>query len=131
MQLSLWHETAGNGRRPLLVGLHTWSFDRFNQVEEMLPMAQELGWNLLLPEFRAEPEAIQNGAQACGSIYAVQDILDAVEHVLANYEINKDRIYLLEEAGRPHGTLNVCVLSIGLESSRGVLPYYRPFQMVL
>ena len=106
MQPSLWHEAAGNGPRPLLVGLHTWSFDRFNQVEEMLPMAQELGWNLLLPEFRGPNlESNPNGAQACGSIYARQDILDAVKHVLANYEINKDRIYLLGGSGGGHMAL--------------------------
>ena len=28
------------GARPLLVGLHTWSFDRFNQVSAMLPFAK-------------------------------------------------------------------------------------------
>jgi len=106
MQPSLFHKTVSNGRRPLLVGLHTWSADRFNQEKNMLPFAEELGWNLLLPEFRG-PNLCSNpiGAEACGSILAKQDIIDAVEYVLANYEIDEKSIYLLGGSGGGHMAL--------------------------
>ena len=55
MQPSLLYKSASKNR-PLLVGLHTWSFDRSNQIKNMLPFAQKWGFHLLLPEFRgAEP----------------------------------------------------------------------------
>ncbi len=106
MQPSLFHKATGNGKRPLLVGLHTWSADRFNQQKNMLPLAEELGWNLLLPEFRG-PNLCSNpiGKEACGSVLAKQDIVDAVEYVLANHEIDDKNIYLLGGSGGGHMAL--------------------------
>ena len=62
MQPSLFY-FAGEGK-PLVIGLHTWSFDRYNQVEAMLPYAEKYGWNLLLPDFRGKNKA-ENSSQAC------------------------------------------------------------------
>ena len=52
MQPSLYRKSPSEGKRPLLVGLHTWSYDRFNQVNDLLPVAEEYDFNLILPEFR-------------------------------------------------------------------------------
>ena len=54
MQPSLFYKSETNEKRPLLVGLHTWSHDRFNQINNMLPYAQKYDFNLLLPEFRGD-----------------------------------------------------------------------------
>jgi len=93
---------------PLLVGLHTWSACRDNQVDTMLPYAQQLGWSLLLPEFRGAnlPEN-PRAEQACGSRLAKQDIVDAVEQVCAEHveSIDSDRIYLLGGSGGGHMAL--------------------------
>ncbi len=40
-------DCPANAAAPLLVGLHTWSFDRFNQVDKMLPLCRERGWAAL------------------------------------------------------------------------------------
>lgn len=63
-----------------MVGLHTWSYNRFNQLSAMLPLCRERGWALLLPEFRG-PNLKNNPRvrQACASEVARRDILDAVE----------------------------------------------------
>ena len=50
LQPSLFYH-ASKPNQPLLVGLHTWSFDRFNQIKNMLPFAEENDFNLLLPDF--------------------------------------------------------------------------------
>lgn len=73
-QPSLFYQTKGT-KRPLLIDLHTWSYDRFNQVENMLPYAKKYAFNLLLPEFRG-PNTMGNPhyLKACGSKYAVQDM---------------------------------------------------------
>ena len=57
MQPSLFYKSP-NANRPLLVGLHTWSYDRFNQIENMLPFAEKNDFNQLLPEFllKGSPE---------------------------------------------------------------------------
>ena len=97
---------ASEKNRPLLVGLHTWSFNRFNQVENILPYAQKYDFNLLLPEFRGTNLASNpNCVKACGSKYAVQDIFDAIEYVKANYETDEKNIFLLGASGGGHMSL--------------------------
>ena len=39
LQPSLFYRAKESGR-PLLVGLHTWSHNRFNQIKNMLPYAE-------------------------------------------------------------------------------------------
>jgi dipeptidyl aminopeptidase/acylaminoacyl peptidase len=91
---------------PLVVGLHTWSYDRFNQVGQMLPLCRKRGWALLLPEFRG-PNLSSNprAQQACGSSHARQDILDAMDTVTETYSIDTEKIFLLGGSGGGHMAL--------------------------
>ena len=95
-EVSLLYKADGSSPRPLIVGLHTWSMDRFNQVDNLLPIAKELNWHLLLPEFRG-PNLITNlrGKEACGSTLAKQDIIDAVDYAIQNYPVDSDKAYLM------------------------------------
>lgn len=98
---------SGQGK-PLLVGLHTWSFNRKNQVSNMLPYAEKYGWNLLLPEFRGANKASNpNCREACGSPLAVQDVFDAIEYVSEKYKIDRTKIFLLGASGGGHMALMV------------------------
>jgi dipeptidyl aminopeptidase/acylaminoacyl peptidase len=91
---------------PLVVGLHTWSYDRNNQVEGMLPLCKERGWALVLPEFRgASLDSNPRARQAGGSPVAVQDVLDAVAAVSASYAVQKDAVFLLGGSGGGHMSL--------------------------
>jgi dipeptidyl aminopeptidase/acylaminoacyl peptidase len=91
---------------PLVVGLHSWSFGRDNQVEYMLPFCVERGWALLLPEFRgANHSSNPRASQACGSRLARQDIVDAVNYILENYPINPEKLLLLGGSGGGHMAL--------------------------
>ena len=80
LQPSLYRKSPSAEKRPLLVGLHTWSVDRFNQVNDLLPLAEERDFNLILPEFRG-PNLTTNprATDACASELAMRDIRDAVE----------------------------------------------------
>jgi dipeptidyl aminopeptidase/acylaminoacyl peptidase len=93
-------------RPPLLVGLHTWSCDLYNQVDAMLPMCRERGWALLLPEFRG-PNLASNprARQACASALAKQDIIDVVDVTLGEYALDADRVFLLGGSGGGHMAL--------------------------
>ena len=91
---------AKEKNRPLIVGLHTWSYNRFNQIENMLPLAEKLSFNLLLPEFRGSNlESNPDCKKACGSEAAKQDIKDAIDYVLEEYKIDKENIFLLGLSG--------------------------------
>ena len=106
MQPSLFYKSETNEKRPLLVGLHTWSHDRFNQINNMLPYAQKYDFNLLLPEFRGDNlKTNPICTQACGSNYAKQDIKDAIDYVIANENVDSENIFLLGLSGGGHMSL--------------------------
>lgn len=106
MQPSLFFKAEGEEPRPLLVGLHTWSHDRFNQINNMLPYAEKYNFHLLLPEFRGNnlqtnPEC----TKACGSLLAKKDIEEAVLHIKGNYAVDAENIFLLGQSGGGHMAL--------------------------
>lgn len=103
MQPSLFYRADGAEKRPLLVGLHTWSADRFNQIHNMLPYAEMYHFHLLLPEFRG-PNKTTNPicTFACGSDHAKQDIIDAIEYCVAEGCVDTDNIFLLGASGGGH-----------------------------
>ena len=103
---SLFYKSKSKEKRPLLVGLHTWSYDRFNQIENMLPFAEKHDFNLLLPEFRGSNLSTNpNCTLACGSEFAKQDVKDAIDYVVANENIDADNIFLLGLSGGGHMAL--------------------------
>ena len=108
MQPSLFYR-ASRENRPLLVGLHTWSYDRFNQITNMLPYAEKYDFNLLLPEFRGDNlKTNANCTFACGSDYAKQDIKDAIDYVIKEENIDDENIFLLGQSGGGHMALLMC-----------------------
>lgn len=106
IQPSLFYQAVSEEKRPLLVGLHTWSYDRFNQIKVMLPYAEKYNFHLLLPEFRGNNlKTNPNCVYACGSEYAKQDIKDAIDHVIEAANVDTDNIFLLGCSGGGHMSL--------------------------
>lgn len=106
MQPSLFFKSPSKEKRPLLVGLHTWSYNRFNQIDNMLPVAEQYDFNLLLPEFRGSNLAGNpHCREACGSVYARQDIKDAIDYLVAAGEVDESNIFLLGLSGGGHMAL--------------------------
>lgn len=104
-QPSLFFRAKGK-KRPLLVGLHTWSGDRFNQMGKLVPLAEKNDWNLLLPEFRgANLKENPDCRNACGSNKAKQDILDAIWLIKQSGDIDEENILLLGASGGGHMAL--------------------------
>lgn len=91
---------------PLVVGLHTWSYDRFNQWEHMTPLCRERGWSLLLPEFRGPNlESNPRARQACASQLALQDVFDALSLVRQQHGFDREALFLLGGSGGGHMAL--------------------------
>ena len=103
VQPSLYYRAECEVKRPLLVGLHTWGADRFNQIRNMVPYAEKYNFHLLLPEFRGPNKAANpNCRQACGSELAKQDIIDAIEYCIAEGCVDQDNVFLLGASGGGH-----------------------------
>ena len=103
---SLFYKSSSAEKRPLLVGLHTWSYNRFNQIDNMLPFAEKYDFNLLLPDFRGNnTTGNKNCTYACGSEYAKQDIKDAIDYVIANENVDAENVFLLGLSGGGHMAL--------------------------
>ncbi len=101
-QPAAFYDSAAPGRRPLLVALHTWSYD-FDQ-EMNIPYARWCiahDWVLIAPGFRGpncRPEA-------AGSDLAVQDVLDAAAWAAGHAPVDRRRIYLVGVSGGGHMAL--------------------------
>ncbi|MCZ6671788.1 MAG: prolyl oligopeptidase family serine peptidase [Verrucomicrobia bacterium] len=91
------------GKRPLLVALHTWSSDFQQEGGQPLfgDWCIQNDWFMIHPNFRGKNRT----PKALGSDLAVADIVSAVEYMKANYPIDEDRIYLCGVSGGGHMSL--------------------------
>lgn len=93
--------SPADGKRPLCVLLHSWSAG----VEQSRPSreaeATRRGWICLLPHFRGPNKT----PDACGSMKAQQDILDAIAWTKQRYPIDEKKIYLMGVSGGGHMTM--------------------------
>ncbi|MDD5676812.1 MAG: prolyl oligopeptidase family serine peptidase [Kiritimatiellae bacterium] len=82
---------------PLLVQLHTWS-GNYTQCDAY---PRDKKWGMIAPDFRGP----NNRPEACASLLAIQDVLDAVEYAKKNARIDESRIYLSGWSGGGHMAL--------------------------
>ena len=88
--------------RPLVVCLHTWSFNCENaDCSDYLALAQKYAWNMIFPDFRGPNWT----PQACGSDAVVSDVADAVAYMKRAALVDNDRIYLMGGSGGGHCSL--------------------------
>ena len=102
-QPAMWFAPSSSEKRPLLVGLHTWSSTYASAGGDALYaewcLAQ--GWAFLHPHFRGAnmtPEAM-------GSERAVQDIVEAVAWAKQQTTVDESRVYLVGVSGGGHMSL--------------------------
>jgi len=94
-------DTATTRKTPLFVFLHSWSSDYTQDNSKWLKACAERGWIWLHPNFRG----INQSPQACGSRFARQDILDAIDHACSLWQVDRQRIYLAGVSGGGHMSL--------------------------
>lgn len=91
-------EHASSDATPLFVFLHSWSSDYQQDNGKWLQQAVQRGWIYLHPDFRG----INHSAKACGSPFARQDILDAIDAISRMYRVDTSRVYLAGVSGGGH-----------------------------
>jgi len=80
---------------PLFVLLHTWGGNYRQQVGAE-SVARTRGWLVALPHFRGPN---RSNVEACGSIAAQHDIIDAVNAVKQIYRVDEAHVYLAGASG--------------------------------
>jgi dienelactone hydrolase len=95
-QPALWLPPAGDGPRPLLVVLHSWSTGYENIAG--VPFArwgQQRGWAVVQPDYRGPFDR----PQATGSDLAVQDVLDAIDFASRDEGVDPERVFVVGFSG--------------------------------
>lgn len=102
-QPAMWFSPVSTGKKPLLVGLHTWSSTYASAGGDAIYaewcIAQ--GWAFVHPHFRGPnmtPEAM-------GSERAVLDIVEAVAWAKQQTVVDESRVYLVGVSGGGHMSL--------------------------
>ena len=86
-------------KRPLVVALHTWSFDYKGGAPYAAP-AIKCDFHVIAPDFRGRNNA--KNFDSMGSDAAVSDIVSAVEWMKENAKVDEERIYLVGGSGGGH-----------------------------
>jgi len=100
-QPALFYAPQTGGKKPLLVALHTWSYDYRQAEPDYARWCIQNGWCFIHPNFRGPNRT----PQALGSELAVQDIVSAVQHVEKTCRVDTNRIYLVGVSGGGHAAL--------------------------
>ncbi len=87
--------------RPIVVSLHSWSFDLEQRWPALERMVADRGWLYLFPDFRGRNDNIE----ACASDVARQDVIDVLDWVIAHYPVDSERVYVTGVSGGGFMTL--------------------------
>lgn len=101
MQPAMFRRAVSQGPRPLVVALHTWSYDHSGHYDIYCAAAEKWDYHLIFPKFRG-PNWLPAG---CGSDMVVSDLEDAVAFMKEECDVDPDRIYLVGGSGGGHCSL--------------------------
>lgn len=94
-------EQARRKPTPVLVYLHSWSSDYRQDNSAWHQEAVKRGWIYLHPNFRG----VNRQPEACGSQFARQDVVDALDAIQGRFQVDKRRVYLAGASGGGHMAL--------------------------
>ena len=100
VQKAYFYATRSPRRRPLVVSLHTWSYD-WQQPDSLAGLARRLDWNVIHPNFRGPNRSVE----ACLSRKALADIDDAIDFAVAHARVDTENIFVAGVSGGGYATL--------------------------
>jgi dipeptidyl aminopeptidase/acylaminoacyl peptidase len=95
--------TPEQGAKGILVNVHSWSGDLNQRAPILEEGANRLNLICIAPNFRGPNKT----PEACGSKLAQQDVLDAVDYVLARYKVAPNQVFLTGSSGGGHMTMQL------------------------
>ena len=101
MQPALFRRSDSAEPRPLVVALHTWSFDHTSCGAAYRDAVKKWDWHCIYPKFRGPNWEVEG----CGSDAVVSDLEDAVRYAKSVCNVDPDRIYLMGGSGGGHCSL--------------------------
>lgn len=101
MQPAMFRRAESSEPRPLIVALHTWSFDHLGGSKAYNAGAEKRDWHLIFPKFRGPNWEVDG----CGSDMVVSDLEDAVSYMKSVCNVDPERIYLAGGSGGGHCSL--------------------------
>lgn len=101
LQPAIFQAAGGTGPRPLVVALHTWSYDHTQFNPAYSELCRKYDFHLIHPAFRG-PNWQKD---ACGSGLVVSDLEDAVSYMKETVNVDEKRIYLVGGSGGGHCAL--------------------------
>lgn len=93
--------------RPLLVAVHSWSSDVSSVGKGFFQPCIERDWNCIAPDFRGP----NMRPEACASPAAFNDVMDAVQWALSNFDVDSSRVFMMGSSGGGHMSLFVAAHS--------------------
>jgi lysophospholipase L1-like esterase len=100
VQPAIFLSAYGEDRRPLIVSLHTWSYN-YEQKDTLVWQCMDKNYNYIHPDFRGK----NNNPEACGSPEAIQDIDDAITYAINNANVDTSNIHIIGVSGGGYATL--------------------------
>lgn len=101
MQPAMFQKAKSSSPRPIIVALHTWSYNHSDVYQTYADLCAKYDWNMIFPDFRGP----NNTPEACGSDFVVSDIEDAVSYMKKHTNFDPNRIYLIGGSGGGHCSL--------------------------
>lgn len=92
--------TTAKTPQPLIVSLHSWGGD-YRQDDKFKNQVKEKNWNYIHPDFRGPNKSLE----ACVSDLVIQDIDDAIDFALSNFNCDKEKIYVVGGSGGGYAAL--------------------------
>ena len=100
LQKAYFYKTKSNFPQPLIVSLHTWSYN-YTQFDSINVQSAEKDYNYIHPDFRGA----NNSKDACCSELAITDIDASIEFAINNANVDTSRIYMIGTSGGGYATI--------------------------
>jgi hypothetical protein len=100
MQNAYYYRSTGNAPAPLVVQLHSWTYD-YRQYDSISIWSKSRNVNYIHPDFRGANKSFE----ACCSHYALSDIDAAIDYAIKQGNVDTSLIYVIGQSGGGYATL--------------------------
>ena len=100
IQKAYLYKTKSSTPQPLVVSLHSWSFD-YRQDDTLALLSKAKDINYIHPDFRGE----NWNKNACCSDFVLTDIDASIDYAIAHANVDTSKIYVIGRSGGGYATL--------------------------